>query len=101
MTMIRLFTQKLPTGMLATRSLQNVRFISQTGRTLEKSGESKTPAASQSPAAQPAADAAPAQGPPQAWKKKSQTRILSSYDKRMLVWTGKYKSIDDVPSTVP
>lgn len=93
--MIRLCTQKLSTGVSSHRVLESVRFISQTGRILEKTPASQTPAESQSPTSQPPSDAAPTHP----WQKRSQTRTLSNYDKRVLVWTGKYKSIDDVPPT--
>lgn len=97
--MIRLCTQKLSTGVSTHRVLENVRFISQTGRMLEKSPASKTPVESQSPTshATDATAAAAAAAPTHPWQKSSQTRTLSNYDKRILVWTGKYKSIDDVP----
>lgn len=99
--MIRLYTQKLSTGVSSHRVLESVRFISQTGRILEKTPASQTPAESQSPTSQPPSDAAAAAAaaPTHPWQKRSQTRTLSNYDKRVLVWTGKYKSIDDVPPT--
>lgn len=97
-TMIRLFTQKLSTGMLTHRAVENVRFISQTSRILEKSPASKTPA--EIPTSQPAAEAASGSASAAPWQKTSMQRTLSGYDKRILVWTGKFKSIDDVPPTV-
>lgn len=97
-TMIRLFTQKLSTGMLTHRAVENVRFISQTSRILEKSPAAKTPA--ETPTSQPAAESASGSSSAAPWQKTSLQRTLSGYDKRILVWTGKFKSIDDVPPTV-
>lgn len=99
-TMIRLFTQKLSSGMLTHRAVENVRFISQTSRILEKSPASKTPAEIPTPTSQPAAEAASGSASAAPWQKTSMQRTLSGYDKRILVWTGKFKSIDDVPPTV-
>lgn len=99
-TMIRLFTQKLSTGMLTHRAVENVRFISQTSRILEKSPAAKTPAETPTPTSQPAAEAASGSSSAAPWQKTSLQRTLSGYDKRILVWTGKFKSIDDVPPTV-
>lgn len=97
-TMIRLFTQKLSTGMLTHRAVEKVRFISQTSRILEKSPAAKTPA--ETPTSQPAAESASGSSSAAPWQKTSLQRTLSGYDKRILVWTGKFKSIDDVPPTV-
>lgn len=99
-TMIRLFTQKLSAGMLTHRAVENVRFISQTSRILEKSPASKTPAETPTPTSQPTAEAASGSASTAPWQKTSMQRTLSGYDKRILVWTGKFKSIDDVPPTV-
>lgn len=41
------------------------------------------------------AEKAGANGP-----EKPQTSLLTSFDKRVLVWTGKYKSVAEVPATV-
>lgn len=90
--MLRLIA-KSATGI---RSLENVRFLSQTGRILEKASSSP-PAETKPPATQPASEpAADATG--QIFKKKSHT--LTNFDKRVLVSTGKFKSIDEVPDTV-
>lgn len=86
--MIRLFAKSSMVGLPAFRSLENVRFISQTGRILEKA-TSSTPA--ETPASQSAS------GSP---LKPTKKRALTNFDKRVLVSTGKYKTVDEVPEDV-
>lgn len=92
--MIRLLANNV-NGISTFRTLANVRFLSQTTRMLNKPSDS-TPAKSETPA-----QAAPTEaGPAQAWQKKSATSQLSAFDKKVLVWSGKYKNTDEVPPTV-
>lgn len=92
--MIRLLT-KSSSGISTFRTVANARFLSQTNRMLDKPSEPKTeskPATS---------DAAPAEaGPAQAWQKKTVTSQLTAFDRKVLVWSGKYKSVDEVPPNV-
>lgn len=96
--MIGLFvrnTGELPTMML--RRLVNVRFLSQTNRTLEKSESSTPPSppSSQTPSTETAASTA------HAWQKTAQSNYKpSNFEKRLLVWSGKYKSMNDIPERV-
>lgn len=89
--MIRLFSKNA--NVLATcRMMTNVRFLSQTTRMLDKPTES-TPA---KPESTPTTEA----GPARAWQQKSAITQLSAFDKKLLVWSGKYKSADEIPPTV-
>lgn len=74
------------------RHIANVRFLSQSAVNLDKPSSEKAPATEQ-----PATTDA---GPAQAWQKKTVTSNLTAFDKRMLVWSGKYKSVDEVPPVV-
>lgn len=85
--MIRLFAKRSMAGVPAIRSLEQVRFLSQTGRILEKATPS-TP--TESSTSQPAGDASGQQ----------KKRILSYFDKRVLISTGHYKTIDEIPDNV-
>lgn len=65
------------------RSVLQTRFISNTSRALEKSSEK------------------PTGGAPAASKPLPPTGVnLTDFDKKVLVWTKKYKSIDDIPPIV-
>lgn len=92
--MIRLFARNA-VAMPACQHLANVRFLSPTAINLDKSSSSGSDksAATEQPATTEA-------GPAQAWQKKPTTSNLSGFDKRMLVWSGKYKSVDEVPPYV-
>lgn len=95
--MIGLFVRnvnELPTMVI--RRLINVRSLSLTNRTLEKSSSSSTP--SSPPQTQPTESPSSSAQP---WQKAtSASRKLSNFDKRILVWSGKYKNVDEIPSTV-
>lgn len=80
------------------RRLVNVRFLSQTNRALDKSS-STSPPPSSSP--QPPSTESSASSSAQPWQKAaSPSRKLSNFDKRILVWSGKYKSVNDIPENV-
>lgn len=78
-------------------AIENIRFLSQTGRLLEKpsppaESEAKASESKASEAtSKPAADG-------QLFKKRSHT--LSNFDKYVLVSSGKFKSKAEVPDTV-
>lgn len=95
MKMIRLLTKTATARLSSFRTLEHVRFVSQTQRVFEKSDATKpssAPVESQSSA--PPTDAS------QPWQKKTHHRTLSNFDKRVLVSSGKYKTIDEVPDKV-
>lgn len=98
MKMIRLITKTATARLSSFRTLEHVRFVSQTQRVFEKSDATKpssTPVESQSQA--PATDASQPAAGSQPWQKKTNHRTVSNFDKRVLVSTGKYKTIDEVP----
>lgn len=88
-------TSGLPTMML--RRLVNVRFLSQTNRQqIEKKSESSTPP-SQSPSTETTSPSSSAQP----WQRSTSSGYKpTNFDKRVLVWSGKYKNSNDVPETV-
>ncbi|XP_055321373.1 UPF0389 protein GA21628 [Sitodiplosis mosellana] len=100
--MMRLFAKTTAAQLSSLRTLENVRFVSQTPRLLEKSDASKPttpPAESQSPT--PTADAPqPAAEGSQPWQQKKSLHTVNNFDKRVLVSSGKYKTIDEVPERV-
>lgn len=88
--MFSLFTKNVG-GISTIRQLTNSRFFSQTMAIRNKSSlETPSTPQEKSPAA---TDANP-------WKTKTTGTTLTAFDKRVLVWSGKYKSVDDVPSQV-
>lgn len=95
--MIRVFAKTTVARLSSLRTLENVRFVSQTPRILEKSDASKsssTPVESQSPASEPTADGS------QPWQKQKSLRKLTNFDKRVLVSSGKFKTLDEVPDNI-
>lgn len=99
-TMIGLFLRsvnELPTMML--RRVANVRYISQTNRILEKSSSStSTPPPQQPPSTESSSSSTSSAQP---WQKPASAGYkLTNFDKRILVWSGKYKNVNETPSIV-
>lgn len=88
--------------MMTFRRLINVRFLSQTNRILDKS--SSTPPTSPSQPQTPSTESSStpsSTSSAQPWQKAaSASHKLSNFDKRILVWSGKYKNVNDIPSNV-
>lgn len=86
--------------MMMIRRLTNVRFLSQTNRTLEKSSSASTPPPPPPPQTQPT-ESSSSTSSAQPWQKAaSASHKLSNFDKRILVWSGKYKNVNEIPSNV-
>lgn len=102
-TMLGLFVRnanEVPTMMI--RRLTNVRFLSQTNRAFEKSSSSSTappqPPSPQTPSTEPSTASSSSAQP---WSKSSAaSHKLTNFDKRILVWSGKYKNVNDIPTNV-
>lgn len=96
-SMIKLFTAiRLP----AYRALGNARFLSQTSRILDKTPSTQPPQPAQSDApAKSVTDAAPA--PAQPWQKSTVYAKLTAFDRRVLVWSGRFKNASEIPENVP
>lgn len=102
-TMLGLFVRnanEVPAMMF--RRLINVRFLSQTNRALEKSSSSSTappqPPSPQTPSTEPSTASSSSAQP---WSKSSAaSHKLTNFDKRILVWSGKYKNVNDIPTNV-
>lgn len=73
----------------ALRSMMTTRYFSLSSRTYEKSVEKTT-----------ASETTKATPPPETSTRVAPPRVLSSFDKKILVWTGKYKTAEEIPNNV-
>lgn len=88
---------EVPTMMI--RRLINARYLSQTSRTLEKS--SSTPPPSQAPAPAQQTPSTESSSSAQPWQKPATaSHKITNFDKRILVWSGKFKNADEIPAFV-